>query len=82
MQDDEDGVRLRAIHLVLRRREVGLEPAALWDVLEGIQDLLALGVFPVPELVVAEAEHDQALGPEALRQPVHVGVIPDPLASE
>lgn len=28
LQKDEDGVRLRAIHLVLRRRQVGLEPAA------------------------------------------------------
>lgn len=47
--------------------------------LEGIQDLLALGVFPVPKLVVGEAEHDPALGPEAPLQPVLVGVISDPL---
>ena len=36
----------------------------------------------MPELVAWEAEHDQAPGPEAPLQLVHLGVVPDRCASE
>lgn len=36
----------------------------------------------MPELVAREAKHDQAPGPKALLQLVHLGVVPDRCASE
>ena len=45
-QEGEEGVRLRAIYLaLLKKREVGLEPAARSDVLQGIQDLFVFSVL-------------------------------------